>query len=151
MQTGAEIRPLTIDHFSTWLPLWLGFLKFYKKDLSESHNKLVFERITGTGDHSGFGLWKNDMMIGFVHYMPMQSTWEPELTVYLEDLFVNEDARGTGGGRLLIEAVEKAAHALGATNVYWHTENYNDRARQLYDKLAVLTDYVRYDLAIPSN
>jgi GNAT superfamily N-acetyltransferase len=151
MPKSVEIRPFDLSHYSHWTPLWDGFLSYYGKSFSEDHNKTTFQHLCGDGSHSGLGLWLGEDMIGIVHYHSHKSTWSLKPSVYLEDLFVSEAARGTGGGRKLIEAVVSAAKDLGASNVYWHTEAGNDRARALYDSMAVLSDYVRYDLAINTS
>ena len=50
---------------------------------------------------------------------------------YLEDLFVSSDARGSGAGRALIQAVYRAADAANADQVYWLTAQSNMTARKL--------------------
>ena len=42
-------------------------------------------------------------------------------------------ARGSDVGRALLMAVKSAATERGADYVYWHTQQYNGRARSLYD------------------
>jgi len=66
---------------------------------------------------------------------------------YLEDLFVDDAARGKGAGRALIEAIINEARVKGWSKVYWVTREGNP-ARALYDKLAVVDDYVRYRITI---
>ena len=65
-------------------------------------------------------------------------------TCYLEDLFVSPEARGSGAGRALIEAVLERARAHGWDKVYWHTREDNARARALYDSFTGADDFVRY-------
>jgi len=48
-------------------------------------------------------------LIGFAHYLLHRSTWAQVCYCYLEDLFVEPSARGSGAGRALIAAVEAAA------------------------------------------
>ena len=52
--------------------------------------------------------------------------------------------RGKGIGRALIEAVYAAADAHGAATVYWMTQDFNATARQLYDRIATLTPFIKY-------
>ena len=68
---------------------------------------------------------------------------------YLEDLWVDPAARGTGIGRKLIETLIARSLDQGWRRVYWHTEADNAAARALYDRIAVLTPYVRYDVVPP--
>jgi GNAT superfamily N-acetyltransferase len=63
---------------------------------------------------------------------------------YLQDLYVDPQARGTGAGRALIEAVYAAADANGTPSVYWLTQDHNTTARQLYDRIAKVTPFIKY-------
>ncbi|HEX5600631.1 MAG TPA: GNAT family N-acetyltransferase, partial [Hyphomicrobiaceae bacterium] len=63
---------------------------------------------------------------------------------YLEDLFVRPAERGKGIGRALIEAVYKEADARQCTRTYWATQEFNYRARMLYDQLATKSPFVQY-------
>jgi ribosomal protein S18 acetylase RimI-like enzyme len=71
-------------------------------------------------------------------------TWAIGPRCYLEDLFVDPNARVNGVGRALIEAVYRAADAAGADQVYWLTAGDNARARALYDKVATVTPFIKY-------
>jgi GNAT superfamily N-acetyltransferase len=63
---------------------------------------------------------------------------------YLQDLFVVGEARGLGLGRALIEAVYETARNVGASRVYWLTQESNTSARALYDKLAERSGFIQY-------
>ena len=64
---------------------------------------------------------------------------------YLQDLYADPDVRGSGVGRALIEAVYAAADAANAPSVYWLTQDFNHQARKLYDRIGVLTPFIRYN------
>ena len=74
--------------------------------------------------------------IGIVQCVLHRSTWTRGPYLYLADLFVAPDVRGSGAGRALIEAVYARADELGAERVYWLTHETNDTARALYDRVA---------------
>ena len=80
---------------------------------------------------------------GFALFFPVYSTWRGR-AMHLEDLFVRPQARGSGAGRALIEAVYAAADAAGADQVYWLTAGDNAAARRLYDRIGRLTPFVKY-------
>ena len=52
--------------------------------------------------------------------------------------------RGQGVGRALIQAVYDAADAAGAPSVYWLTQDFNAEARRLYDRIGVVTPFIKY-------
>ena len=64
------------------------------------------------------------------------------------DMWVEDPAdpsvRGQGVGRALIEAVYAAADAAGCPSVYWMTQEFNAEARKLYDRIATLTPFIKY-------
>ncbi len=63
---------------------------------------------------------------------------------YLQDLYVDPLARGTGCGRRLIDAVAVAARQSGANPPYWLTHESNAVARRLYDQLARTEGFIQY-------
>ena len=87
-------------------------------------------------------------MAGITHYLFHESAWTMQKVVYLQDLFVDPAIRGTGGGRELIEAVGNAAREANASRMYWMTQQGNAVARQLYDRLARHTGFIRYEYAL---
>jgi ribosomal protein S18 acetylase RimI-like enzyme len=79
-----------------------------------------------------------------VHFLFHPVTWSVSPRCYLEDLFVRPDARGSGAGRALIEAVYRAADEKDADQVYWLTADSNAAARKLYDSIGKLTPFIKY-------
>ena len=81
--------------------------------------------------------------IGMANCVVHASTWSRRPKCYLEDLFVAPSARGHDIGRALLEAVKQAGTERGAPRVYWHTQQYNGRARSLYDQVGTAHDLRR--------
>lgn len=73
------------------------------------------------GEPVGLALW-------FLTY----STWTGRPSLYLEDLFVAEAARGTGAGRALLTALAREAKARGCARMDWAVLDWNEKARQFY-------------------
>ena len=63
------------------------------------------------------------------------STWTGKPSLYLEDLFVDEAARGAGAGRALFEALAGEAKALGCARMDWAVLDWNEEAMAFYRKL----------------
>ena len=75
------------------------------------------------------------------------STWSRQPKCYLEDLFVAPAARGHDVGRALLAGGQgRPATERGADPVYWHTQQYNGRARSLYDQVGRPTSFVVYEM-----
>ena len=76
------------------------------------------------------------------------STWTGRHGIYLEDLFVSSDARGSGAGRALIEDLIAQGREAGWRKVYWQTRADNAVARRLYDSFATADGFVRYTVEL---
>jgi len=72
--------------------------------------------------------------VGFTLFFPRYSTWHGRHGLYIEDIFVDESARGTGIGRKLIAAVAKIAQARGASRIDLSVLKWNP-ARDFYQRL----------------
>ena len=143
---SIEIVPVTAAHKFHWLPLWAGYLEFYRETLTAAQTELTWNRLLDP-DFNAFGLVAvdGDRVLGFTNYTFTNSTWDARPNIYLEDLFVDPAARGGGIGRALIDAVTDIARKDGLRQVYWITHRDNATARSLYDSLATLSEFVRYD------
>lgn len=139
METApATIRAATRDDRAQWEPLWQGYLEYYKSQLSDSRNDLLWQRIHDCQHPINCLVAENQdsgKLVGLVHYLTHSSSWHERPVCYLEDLFVSPQVRGGGTGEALISAVVDEARQQGWDEVYWHTEDYNARARRLYDKV----------------
>ena len=144
----VSVRPLGPADRAVWDPLWQGYLTFYRQTLAPAVSDAVFARLTGHGAHLGLLAERDGVAVGLVHYLVHETTWALAPTCYLEDLFVDETVRGGGVGRALIDAVVEEARKAGCRAVYWHTNHDNARARALYDQMATLSSFVRYDLEL---
>ena len=142
----TTIRPLHRDDRDAWAALWKGYLDFYKTELGPEIYDSTFERLLGDDpqDFSCLLAEVDGVPVGLTHYLFHRHGWKIENVCYLQDLFVSPDVRGTGAGRLLIEGVYAAADAAGSPTVYWLTQEDNVAGRRLYDRIANLTDFLKY-------
>jgi GNAT superfamily N-acetyltransferase len=63
------------------------------------------------------------------------SVWTAAEDCWLEDLFVAEDARGSGLGKAMVEAAIERATARGCRRIELDVDDDNTSARVLYEKL----------------
>jgi GNAT superfamily N-acetyltransferase len=141
-----KIRPLRQTDEAEWRRLWTDYLAFYKTTVPEEVYASTFARLLGDDpqDFSALVSEGDTGLLGLTHYLFHRHGWKIENTCYLQDLFVDPAARGTGLGRALIEAVYEKADAAGAPSVYWLTQDFNHEARLLYDRIAKVTPFIRY-------
>lgn len=143
------IRPLALDDAAAWRRLWTEYLAFYQTSVSEAVYASTFARLLGPDprDFNGLVAQVDGQTVGLAHFLFHRHGWKIEDTCYLQDLYVAPAARGTGLGRALIQGVYAAADAAGAPSVYWLTQDFNHEARQLYDRVAKVTPFIRYNRA----
>ena len=142
----VTVRALTPEDRDAWQPLWDGYLRFYRAELDPGVTDGVFARLSERRDAmAGFLAESGGAAVGLAHVIVHPSTWTAGRYAYLEDLFVERGARGTGAGRALIEAVYAYADEQDAPHVYWHTQEFNGAARSLYDQIAHRTSFVVYE------
>ena len=140
----STIRALQRDDWDDWMALWAGYLA----ELPEATSRATFDRLCA-GEEGLFGLLAVDGAghgIGMANCVLHASTWSRQPKCYLEDLFVAPAARGLDVGRALLKAVKAAGTERGADQVYWHTQQYNGRARSLYDQVGRPTSFVVYEM-----
>ena len=143
--TALTIRPLTAADRAGWDPLWQGYLTFYKASIASDISDITFARLTGGAEPmGGFVAERDGVLIGLVHWVIHRTTWNSRDICYLQDLFTTPEARGTGAGRALIEAVRQMAQARGCFRVYWQTHESNAQAQALYDKVADKSGFIVY-------
>lgn len=71
---------------------------------------------------------------GFALYYYAFSTWEGR-TLYLEDLFVAQEFRGTGAGAKLMKHLASIAEQNGCARFEWSVLNWNASAIGFYDRI----------------
>ena len=144
---SVTIRPLKEGDRADWEARWRNYLIFYEAELPDAQTEATWARLMdAASDPYGLAAIDDDgKMIGITHYLFHVSTWLMGPTCYLQDLYVDEAARGTGAGRALIEAVYAAADDAGASQVYWTTQHFNETARQLYDRIGKVTPFIKYN------
>jgi len=146
MTAALEIRPIVPDDRPAWGDLWRAYLDFYETTLPEAVYDTTFGRLLSPDhpDQNGLIARLDGRAVGLVHYIYHAHNWRVEQVCYLQDLYAAPEARGMGIGRALIEAVYARADADGRPAVYWMTQEFNTTARQLYDRIATVTPFIKY-------
>jgi GNAT superfamily N-acetyltransferase len=146
---AIRVRAVAREDYDQWLPLWEGYNAFYGRSgataLAPEITRMTWARFFDAYEPvHGLVAEVDGRLLGLTHYLFHRSTTAIEPFCYLQDLFTIEQARGRGIGRALIEAVYERARAAGSPRVYWHTQETNHIAMQLYDKVAERSGFVVY-------
>ena len=144
------VRPVTAEDRAQWDVLYQGYATFYKVDQTPQMRDTVWGWLMDDS-HGSNGLVAVDdtgKLIGLTHYRPFVSCLKAVTNCFLDDLFVDPNARGSGAADALIEGVRKVAEENGWPVVRWITADDNYRGRGVYDKVATRTMWVTYDLTV---
>lgn len=105
---------------------------FYHKESDiQAAEKFLAERI-GNKDSEIFVAEYNGRLVGFVQLYPLFSSTRMKRYWLLNDLYVNENYRGKGYSKVLIEEAKKMAKSSDACGILLETGKSNDIGNQLY-------------------
>jgi GNAT superfamily N-acetyltransferase len=142
--TMIQIEPLRPSDRGRWAQLWSEYQLFYGVDIPEEVTANTWQRLHN-GRLQGLGARdRADNLLGIAHFLYHEDTWSIAAACYLQDLYVDATARGSGCGRKLVQAVAQAAKAAGASSPYWLTHETNAVARQLYERLGKNHGFIQY-------
>lgn len=133
-----------------WDRLYAGYAAFYRVEQSDAMRDRVWQWIHDPA-HEVRAFVAEDAsgrLIGLAHFRSFARPLSASTGGFLDDLFVDPDARGSDAASALIEAVKAEGQARGWSVIRWITAEDNYRARNLYDKLADRTRWVTYDIKL---
>lgn len=87
------------------------------------------------GDRATEFLLIGDPEVGFAQLRFRLSVWTGSEDVWIEDVYVNETARGNGYGRTLIEAAISRARSRGCGRIQLDANQDNEPAIKLYESV----------------
>jgi GNAT superfamily N-acetyltransferase len=141
------IGPLEPEDRERWQELFEGYNTFYERTLPAETYDEKWEAFQENKSIHALCARHEGKLIGITHFFKHPSTSGPDVC-YLQDLFTAPEARGRGAGRALIEAVTAWASQQRCVRVYWHTSEWNETARKLYDQVAEKTPFVHYRIVL---
>jgi ribosomal protein S18 acetylase RimI-like enzyme len=144
-----DIRDAEAGDFDAWLPLWQGYLTFYKVSIADEITAATWSRILDPMNPLTCRVAVIDgNLVGFAHHHTHLTTWDVRPTCYLEDLFVSPDIRGAGIGRALIDDLIAFGKAKDWVSIYWITADDNKTAQKLYDSYNKRDEFIRYSIVL---
>jgi len=143
----SEISRATISDLAELHVLVEKYRAFYKQPENEKTLSYLEQRLKN--DQAVVFIARVDgEAVGFTLLYPTFSTVSLSDIWLLNDLYVDESARGKGIANQLMDVAEVAAKEAGATRVFLRTANDNLPAQALYEGRNWVKDEVfrRYDL-----
>lgn len=82
-------------------------------------------------------------LVAYAVFFETYSTFRALPSLYLEDLFVREDARGRGIGGMILRHLAQLAVARGCGRFEWSVLDWNERAQSFYRSLGadIMSDW----------
>lgn len=147
---SIDVRPVADGDFFAWLDLYEKYAEFYETPLTDQKALLLWSWLTAP-DHEEDGLVAVDgeRLVGLAHFREFARPLEGDRGLFLDDLYVADESRGTGVGHTLIEAVRQRAVERGLGVVQWITAHDNQTAQNVYDSVASRTSWVTYEIDLP--
>ena len=87
--------------------------------------------------------------VGYVSYTFDYSTWDAATFMYMDCLFLEEEARSFGIGEVLIEKLKQIGIEKNCINIQWQTPQFNERAIKFYHRIGAKgKEKVRFTLEL---
>lgn len=142
-----SIRTLHPDDYDEWSALYHGYADHYQIPLTpEGLSQTWSWLLDDAHPVSGLVAEAGGTLIGLAHYRAMPSPLRGIEVGFLDDLFVDPSARGARVGEQLLAAIKDIGVKQGWPVIRWITRDDNYRARTLYDRVAVKSDWNTYEM-----
>ena len=147
---GVEIQPAREEELEELLPLMRAYCDFYESTpTDEGVLAMARKLITDPSQGTVFIAREDGRAIGFATLDWKWSMLKGARIGYLEDLFVDPEARGRGTADALIQVCADRCRELGMPALEWLTAPDNHRAQKVYSRTGAESDtYVEYDLEL---
>ncbi len=150
-RSGSRVVPLEPSHAAAWRPLYRAYAAFYKMPMDE---EILTRTWTWLMDQQarrleGLAAFARDgSLAGLAHFRETPDPLLGRETGFLDDLFVDPQARGQGLAGQLMAAVQTIAGERGWAQLQLMTATDNHAARALYDKVGRAAAWVTYEIPV---
>lgn len=133
-----------------WDALYQGYARFYNVEQTADMRERVWGWLQDTAHECQCLMAFDDSgrAVGLAHFRAFARPLSASIGGFLDDLFVNPEARGSQAGTQLIAAIEAYGKAKNWSVIRWITADNNYRARNAYDKIATRTAWITYDIKL---
>ncbi|MDA0815396.1 MAG: GNAT family N-acetyltransferase [Chloroflexi bacterium] len=112
IEVDTHVRFARPEDAATIIEFVRGLAVFEHESVDRVHLTPEAVLRDGFGDRPVFEVLiaeQHNRPVGFALFFPNYSTWEGRPGLYVEELFIIEDVRGTGAGRALLGALARVA------------------------------------------
>ena len=142
-----KVRHIIEKDFKEWGPLFEGYADFYKVKINADIIDNVWSWLHDSKHVlKALVVEKNQQIVAFAHYRKMPNALRGKDIGFLDDLYVHAECRGQKLSELLIYELQKISKENNWNLVRWITRDDNERAKNVYDKIANKTNWDVYEL-----
>ena len=93
--------------------------------------------------------WVDDEPAGFALYFFNYSTWTGKFGLFLEDLYISPEHRGSGAGKALLKHLAQLAIAQDCGRFEWNVLDWNEPSIKFYESFGAKAqnEWIGYRLA----
>ncbi|RQM47414.1 GNAT family N-acetyltransferase [Paraburkholderia bannensis] len=144
------IRPVNAADHAAWLALWQAYCRHYEVTLDERVNARTWARIADPAEpiHALIAHGEDGEPLGLCNYVLHPNTWSDQTVCYLEDLYVAPQGRRKGVATAFIERLREIGERENWFRIYWITNDANEAAQAVYDRIASRSGHIRYEIAL---
>jgi len=148
VSAGYTVRPPTPADHGRWRELYAGYAAFYQAEQTEQAAATVWSWLSDPHHEVNalLAVTPAGRVVALAHYRTFARPLTASTGCYLDDLYVEPPARGTGVVDALLAELRLLAQRNGWSVVRWITAHDNDRARAKYDQVATATGWITYDM-----
>lgn len=131
---GIRIRPASADDAGLILQFICELAIYEKAESSVQTDEAGIRASLFGADAKAHALVceRDGRAIGYAVYFYNYSTWLGRNGIYLEDLYVSPEHRGSGAGKALLQHIAKLAVAQGCGRFEWSVLDWNTPAIDFY-------------------
>ncbi len=149
---AATVRPIAPADVARVWELLRGLAEYEKlTDVLTGDAGRLREALFGPGDRlRGLVADRAGRLIGYALYYPVFGSFRARWRLWLEDLYVEPEARGNGAGVALMAELARLALEGGYFALDWEVIDWNRSALDFYEHLGaqpVASDWLRYRLS----
>lgn len=145
------IRPAEPSDSATILH-FIRELAIYEKaeDQVEATEEMIRQSVFGEGAVTRAMICESEgRAAGFAIWFYNYSTWQAKKGLYLEDLYVTPEFRGSGAGKAMLKRLAQIALAEGCGRFEWSVIDWNEPAIRVYRSIGAepQAEWIRYRLS----
>ncbi len=144
-QSNSSVIEAQLIHITLILPLFNRYRNFYEVEYKPEEAEVFLRERIEKNESKIFLAMQGDTPIGFTQLYPSFSSLSMKRVWILNDLYVEEDYRKHGVGKMLLDAAKEFAIQTKSKGLTLSTGIENETAQSLYEKYGFIRNEHFYE------